>query len=149
MEILELITEKLIANFKFLSNVGYILEPIEIFNKDNPQLRRIRVVFKNIHANRLLVVDIKSRKDIRLVIFIHNLLDEKNLGLEDYLSFKNGNPPHYNPPFILDPDYLLESIDKVTVVVRNLVETDLKKVIDGIEWITIPSYDPRDQSNYH
>lgn len=149
MEILEEIIDRISTTFSFLINVGYTLEPVEIDNEDNPELISATLIFTNIQANRSVFIDVNMRKEIRLPITIQKIAPKENLPLVDYIAFQNGQRPHYNPPFILERDNFADSIDQVTMIVRNLFETSLKEVVEGKEWITIPSYDPRDQANYH
>jgi hypothetical protein len=99
---------------------------------------------KNDTLNKELTFTIYPNETIGIGIYITDCLIDTNMNFKHYMEFKKGEPLKYSPPFRIDKENVLLSIDQLSAVIRSLVETDLKDVVENYEWITFPTYNPKD-----
>lgn len=129
--------------------MGYSLNPLEVFNETDEERIFARLLFENFAKDRIVCFTIYPRKSNEIDVTISDADMDETLTLTSYVNFINGERPKYCPPYKLEEENLIKSIDSLSIYIRQFFEHDLKQVLAGEKWIAIPSYDPRDQSNYH
>jgi hypothetical protein len=144
MDKIDVIAQRFRLEFNFLTSKGYFFEPMEYYNKDNEKMIFARMSLSNNILKRKITFAITPREEIRISVYINDMIMKQSLDLKDYIEFKKGTPPKYNPPFIIDDYNLEQSIHNLSANIRLLMETNLKDVVGNREWITFPTFDPRD-----
>lgn len=144
MRNLDIVVKEIEIKFNFLNQEGYSFTPVRIFNEDDKSRIFARLGLINHTNGRELNFTILPREIFRIEVFITNTTIDESLDIKHYMEFKDGDPLKYSPPFVIDENNLIVSTHHVLSKVKNVIQTDLKDVVMNKEWITIPTYDPKD-----
>lgn len=144
METIEIITEKLKQNFSFMLSKGYSFKPLEVYNPNNLERIFAQLKMENNGINRELTFTIYPRAITEIEIYVTDCNIDQSMNFKHYIEFKKGNPPEHTQEFVIDKSDMISSVNKISTDIRLLIENDLKDVVFNHEWITFPTYDPRD-----
>lgn len=138
--------DKLKSRFDFLKNYNLKILSEEIFNKSKPESQWVRIIYSN-EKNREIIVEFYPKEIYKISFDISNSIKVTygTFGLKQYLNFKAGNEPKFIPMEELDKNNFDQSLRDYAAKVEFLLENELKEIVNGNEWIDIPSYDPREQ----
>jgi hypothetical protein len=144
METIDIIITILKKNFAFMALGGYSFMPLEIYNQNNPARIFAKLSLKNERLNRKLVFTIYPRTTVEIEVYITDCNTNLSIDFKHYAEFKQGNPLKHTKQFVVDEENLSLSVDSFSAYIRSLIESNLKDVVFGKEWITFPVFDPRD-----
>lgn len=142
--------DKLKLEFNFVEKYNLRFDKEVVLNQDFEDSISIRLI-TNENNSREIYLTLYPREKYKITFGISNTSKEIYglIDIDEYLNFKLGNPPQYVPIHELDKNNFDTSLKVYAKEVEYILDTDLSKVIKGEEWVDIPSYDPRDQSNNH
>lgn len=138
--------DKLKSRFDFLKNYNLKILSEEIFNKSKPESQWVRIIYSN-EKNREIIVEFYPKEIYKISFDISNSIKVTygTFGLKQYLNFKAGNEPKFIPMEKLDKNNFDQALRDYAAKIEFLLENELKEIVNGNEWIDIPSYDPREQ----
>lgn len=143
---LQEIINKIKVDFAYIENFNLKFSKEIILNKDDENAISIRLI-TNEYNYRKIYLTIYPRKIIQITFAISNTIKTvySLIQIKEYLNFKAGNEPKFIPMEELDKNNFDQSLRDYAAKIEFLLENELKEIVNGNEWIDIPSYDPREQ----
>jgi hypothetical protein len=140
MELSNLI-ESIKRNFHFLNDYGFQYESFESFNQGFPDDIAFDVIFfkKIINNNYHFFIQFHPRAQYHIYVYMYNDKLRKSLSLSKFFILENKIKDGY-----INKEDLDSELKRWAVLVEELFNTKLQKVITGEEWISLPYHDPRD-----
>lgn len=129
-------------DFLFIKRYGYSISAENIYNDDDSSAIWAEVILKRQEME--INISIYPQNIYKININIFNKMYDDLISMKDYIDQKAGNAPRNVPMYILDKDNFEISLEVYAKKIENLFENDLNKVVQGEEWIDIPSHDLRD-----
>ena len=130
--------------FSFLLEEGYNISQ-NVFNPEINDSISLRVKFTNVEVKREIIIDFLPRQQywLNFLIVKTNLIHE-SFSISDFAEFKNKKLKNESSlGYLVKENEFENDLRRILIQVKNILQTDLKNVINGTGWINVPTVDPR------